>query len=141
MAHLATLNSFKYPRLSGVKTRGPGCLTGFQLCFKSGNASQIVFSHENHLAEFDLTGVEEMVRRVVCRVNKNNFGFYLNHMRMEMEDGSERVIFDQSSLGKEFEVQVPKHHVLIGFYGKTTMEGPKRICSLGFIAMDRTELN
>ena len=57
-----------------------------------------------------------------------------------MQDGTETVIFDQSNLGKEYEVEVPERHVIVGFFGKTTVKGPKRICSLGFIVMDTTEL-
>ena len=77
-------------------------------------------------------------------MNKNTFGYYINHMRLVVERGCEDieeiVVFDQSNLGDEIRVPVPEKHVIVGLYGHCTVKGPKRISSLGFIAMDTTEL-
>lgn len=61
-------------------------------------------------------------------------------MKLILKDGTEMVIFDQSNLGNEVTVEVALRNEIVGFYGKTTAKGPKRICALGFITMDTTEL-
>ena len=83
---------------------------------------------------------ESRIETFFCRVNKNTFGYYINSLRLVLASGAEVTLFDQSNLGKEYEVQVMPQHVIVGVYGKTTTQGPSRICSLGFIAMDTSEL-
>ena len=78
------------------------------------------------------------ISSIICRVNRNSFGYFINSVRVVLRDSREVMVFEQSNLGDEIEATVPDGYIIVGLYGKTTTVGPKRICSLGFIIMDVT---
>ena len=112
-------------------------LVQLQFKFEDGIESPLIDA-ENTSVDADTTTYtisDIPIGSIVMRVNRS----HLHQLKLKDRYGIDLIATKlHNSDGKEKEILIPDHHVIVGFYGslRREVETRSRITSLGFIVMD-----